>query len=179
MKRSRTMALVLMGTSPLWLSACSSDEPRVEEGLYTSVEACVQQTGDRESCQSALAEAEKSHQQNAPRYATREACVEAHGEGQCQATSERSGSMFMPILAGYMMGRMMNGNKVAGLQSSPAFRNKSGGWERPARADERGVYRAGNIGRAASAPIQVQPNQAPTVSRGGFGGDSDRRSSGG
>lgn len=179
MKRSRTMALVLMGSSPLWLTACGSTEPTLEEGLYTSVAECAQQTGDRSSCESAFAAAEKAHQEQAPRYASRKDCEAEHGEGQCEEGSRERSSSFMPILAGYMMGRMMSGSNVTGLQSSPAFRNKAGGWERPARADERGVYRAGNIGRAASAPIQVQPNQAPTVSRGGFGGDSDRRSSGG
>lgn len=179
MKRSRTMALVLMGSSPLWLTACGSTEPTLEEGLYTSVAECAQQTGDRNSCESAFAAAEKAHQEQAPRYASRKDCEAEHGEGQCEEGSRERSSSFMPILAGYMMGRMMSGSNVTGLQSSPAFRNKYGGWERPAQAGERGMYRGGAPGRTVATPIYMQPNQKPTISRGGFGGDSDRRSSGG
>lgn len=180
MKRSRTMALVVMGSSPLWLAACTSKTPQLEEGLYTSVENCIAQTGDRDSCQRAFEQAKTAHEQSSPRYTSREACEEAHGEGQCEARREQaSGSAFMPILAGYMMGRMLSGGSVTGLQSSPAFRNGSGGWERPAQPGERALYRPGTVNRSQAAPIQMQPNQKPTLRRGGFGGDSDRRSSGG
>ena len=48
MKRSKTTALLLMSTVPLLLTACSSEpEVQVQEGLYTSVEACSEATGDR------------------------------------------------------------------------------------------------------------------------------------
>ncbi len=177
MKRSRKVALVLMSVSPLLLTACASEE-KLEQGLYTSVEACTTQTGDRESCEKSFAAASSEHEASAPKYANREACEAEHGAGQCES-SRSSSSMFMPIMAGYLMGRMMSGNKVAGLQSSPVFRDAKGGWQRPASPGSSGVYRPGSLGGRPSAPVQMAPNQAPTVSRGGFGGDNDRRSSGG
>ncbi len=44
MKRSRTAALLLMGTAPILLTACNSDREASRQGLYTSVEACVAAT---------------------------------------------------------------------------------------------------------------------------------------
>jgi len=49
MKRSRTAALLLMGTAPLLLTSCS-EEATTREGLYTSIDACVAQTDDRPAC---------------------------------------------------------------------------------------------------------------------------------
>ena len=177
MKRSRHVGLVLMGASPLLLTACAPENSS-EEGLYTSVEACVAQTGDETSCRQAHDQAQREFSQSAPRYATREECIAVHGADQCQQVGQQhGGSIFMPLLAGYVMGRMLSGGNVAGLRSAPAFRDRNGGWQRPAAAAG-GVYRQGAIGQRAMAPIQMAPNQAPTVTRGGFGNQDRRRSSG-
>lgn len=171
MKRSSQIALVLMSASPLLLTACSREQS--EEGLYTSVDACIQQTGDRSSCYQALAQAEREAMETAPRYATQEECVAAHGDGQCRTVTQQQGSsIFMPMMAGYIMGRMLSGNRVSGLAGSPAFKDHRGGFQRPV-AGANGVYRSG--ARPAMAPVRMAANQKPTASRGGFGNESRDR----
>ncbi|MCE1736779.1 DUF1190 domain-containing protein, partial [Enterobacter hormaechei] len=77
----------------------------------------------------ALKEAEKT----APKYATREECVAEFGEQQCtqppaqagvgQAQAQNSsGSFWMPLMAGYMMGRLMGGSSAP---SQPLFTSNS------------------------------------------------------
>ncbi|MFB9066975.1 DUF1190 domain-containing protein [Pseudofulvimonas gallinarii] len=177
MKRSSHIALVLMGTSPLLLTACSRES--ADEGLYTSAQACIEQTNDSYSCNQAFEQAQREYAQAAPQYATREECVAAHGADQCQVVRQQQGSsIFMPMMAGYIMGRMLSGNRVSGLAGTPAFRDRAGGFQRPV-AGANGVYRAGSLGRPAMAPVQMAANQKPTASRGGFGGQGSQRSSGG
>jgi uncharacterized protein YgiB involved in biofilm formation len=177
MKRSSHIALVLMGTSPLLLTACSQESS--DEGLYTSVQACIEQTNDSYSCNQSFQQAQREYEQSAPRYASQEECVAAHGADQCHVVQQQhGGSIFMPMMAGYIMGRMLSGNRVAGLAGSPAFKDRAGGFQRPV-AGANGVYRPGSLGRPAMAPVQMAANQKPTASRGGFGGQNRQRSSGG
>ena len=176
MKRSRTAALVMMSTAPLLLTACNNESTR--EGLYTSVEACVAQTNDRYTCQQAFDEARKQAETSSPRYASREECIAAHGAEQCEQRSDGNGhSFFMPFMTGFLMSQMLRGGQSAGLAGAPAYRDRAGNWQRPAAAPG-GVYRGG-MGSTAMAPINAQPNAAPTVTRGGFGASSSSRSSSG
>lgn len=176
MKRSSQIALVLMGTSPLLLTACSRESS--DEGLYTSVQACIEQTNDSYSCNNAFQQAQREYEEAAPRYASHEECVAAHGADQCHVVRQQhGGSIFMPMMAGYIMGRMLSGNRVSGLAGSPAFKDRGGGFQRPV-AGANGVYRSG--ARPALAPVQMAANQKPTAARGGFGNQSrDRQRSSG
>ena len=176
MKRSSHIALVLMGSSSLLLTACNRES--ADEGLYTSVQACIEQTNDSYSCNQAFEQAQREYAQTAPQYATHEECVAAHGADQCHVVREQQGSsIFMPLMAGYIMGRMLNGSRVSGLAGTPAFKDRAGGFQRPV-AGANGVYRGG-AARSAMAPVQMAANQKPTASRGGFGGQGSQRSSGG
>jgi uncharacterized protein YgiB involved in biofilm formation len=176
MKRSRTAALLLMGTAPLLLTSCT-EEATTREGLYTSIDACVTQTDDRPACERAMGEARQQAEVEAPRYATREECLAAHGAEKCEERRDANGhSFFMPFMTGFLMAQMMRGGQPAGLAGSPAYRDRAGNWQRPAPAAAGGVYRAG--GATAMAPVNLQPNRAPTVTRGGFGTSSSGRSVG-
>ena len=176
MKRSRTAALLLMGTAPLLLTSCS-EEDVTREGLYTSIDACVAQTDDRPACERAMSQARQQAEVEAPRYATREECIAAHGAEQCEERRDAGGhSFFMPFMTGFLMAQMMCGGQPAGLAGSPAFRDRAGNWQRPAAPAAGGVYRAG--GATAMVPVSQQADRAPTVRRGGFGSSSSGRSVG-
>jgi uncharacterized protein YgiB involved in biofilm formation len=177
-KRSKAIALVMMSATPLLLTSCSRES--TSEGLYTSVDACAAQTNDRASCERAFADAGRQAESNAPRYATREECVAAHGEANCKESGDSSSghhqSYFIPMMTGFMMARMMSGNQVAGLNSTPAFQDRNGNWQRPAQTGA-GPYRAGTN---RMVPItNMRANAAPTVTRGGFGSGGSSRSRGG
>jgi uncharacterized protein YgiB involved in biofilm formation len=179
MKRSRHLALMLMGSGPLLLSACAEDRhvdgDHSDEGLFTSVQACIDQTNDSYSCRQAYERAEREAEQAAPRYATREECIAEHGPEHCQERQRHGSTFFVPLMAGYLMGRAFSAGNVTGLNGSPAFRDRNGGWQRPAPAAG-GVYRPGSVGqRTALAPVQLTPNRAPTVTRSGFGNRNNQR----
>lgn len=175
MKRSRTAALLLMGTAPLLLTACDRNEAR--EGLYTSVEACVAQTNDSSTCNQAFAKAEQEAVATAPRFANREECEASYGKEKCAERSDGNNhSFFGPLMTGFFLSQMMrNGVAANGFNSAPAFRDSTGGWQRPAAGGASGgVYRGGAAG-TGMVPINATPNRAVTTSRSGFGRSSGSR----
>jgi uncharacterized protein YgiB involved in biofilm formation len=174
MKRSRTAALLLMSTAPLLLTACDRNESR--EGLYTSVEACVVQTNDSDTCKQAFARSEQEAVATAPRFANRQACEASYGKEQCAERSDGANhSFFGPLMTGFFLSQMMrNGVAANGFNSAPAFRDSNGGWKRPAAG---GVYRGGT--GTALVPINVMPNRVITTSRSGFGRSGSSRGIGG
>lgn len=179
MKRSRTAALLLMGTAPLLLTACDSESSASRQGLYTSVEACVTATNDSATCKQAFAKAEQQATTEAPRYADRAQCEANYGADKCAQRSDNSGhSFFGPMMTGFFLSQMLrNGTMASGFNSAPAFRDSNGGWQRPAAGGAGGgVYRSGST---AMVPISAVPDRAPTISRGGFGESAGSRGAGG
>lgn len=180
MKRSRTAALLLMSTAPLLLTACDRSESASREGLYTSVEACVAQTNDSNTCGQAFAKAEQEAVATAPRFANREECEASYGKEKCAERSDGSNhSFFGPLMTGFFLSQMMrNGVAANGFNSAPAFRDRAGGWQRPAAgAPTGGIYRGG--AGTAMVPINATPNRAVTISRSGFGTSGSSRGIGG
>jgi len=200
-KRSKTTALLLMSTAPLWLTACG--EKKAEEGLYTSVEACIEATGEPATCRTAFKQASEQAAETAPKYASVEECAKDYPRDQCVPQQTQSGGSFIgPMMAGFFLARMLGGNN-AGLQSQPAFKDNTNNWAKPAapaapsslggREDERqrqggtgGMATASRIGAGKSglAPINEKPNQpspnkATTARRSGFGTSGGARSVGG
>ncbi|HAI45504.1 MAG TPA: hypothetical protein DCM50_02190 [Stenotrophomonas sp.] len=184
MKRSRTTALLLMSAAPLLFTACQKDEAvKVQEGLYTSVQACTEATGDPSSCRTAFAQAQKQSADAAPKYASREACQADYSAEQCVEQKTSSGHSFIgPMMMGFFMSQMLS-NRGAGLAqapaASPAYQDKANGWARPAPGGSGGLNTASGIGagKAGLAPVNATPNRAVTASRGGFGSTSSGRSS--
>ena len=188
MKRSKTTALLLMSTVPLLLTACSQEpEVQVSEGLYTSVEACSEATGDPSACRTAFAEAQKASADSAPQYASKEERAKEYEADQCVEQRTTAGTSFIgPMMMGFFMGQMLNGGS-RGLapgqapqapQSAPAYQDKSKAWAKAPPAGTGGLNTASRIGagKAALQPTGLQPNSAPTVSRGGFGSTARSRS---
>ncbi len=96
MKRSRTTALLLMSAAPLLFTACQKEpEVKVQEGLYTSVEACTEATGDPSACRNAFAEAQKQAADAAPKYASKEACEKDYKPEQCVQQHTSAGTSFI------------------------------------------------------------------------------------
>lgn len=179
MKRSRTAALLLMGTAPLLLSACNSDSEASRQGLYTSVEACVAATNDSATCKQAFAKAQQDAATNGPRFADRAQCEANYGADKCTERNDGGHSFFGPMMTGFFLSQMLrNGAAANGFNSAPAFRDSRGDWQRPATGGAGGgVYRGGT--GTAMVPISTTPDRAVTVSRGGFGESAGSRGAGG
>lgn len=181
LKRSKTTALLLMGTAPLLFSACQRDAPvQVQEGLYTSVESCAQAVGDTATCRIAFEQARLQAADTAPQYSSRAACEAEFAAEECVEQKTSTGHSFVgPLMAGFFLSQMMNNNRAGAAaaagqrnaQAAPAFRDNRQGWLRPSGAP--------GAGRAGMAPVSMTPDRAVTANRGGFGRSATGRSTGG
>jgi len=184
MKRSKATALVLMSAVPLLLTACQKEETvQVQEGLYTSVEACSEATGNPSSCREAFAAAQQQSADAAPKYASKEECAKEYPAEQCVQQHTSAGTSFIgPMMMGFFMSQMLNGSRgavAAPPAAQPAFKDKANGWAKPAPGGSGGLNTASGIGagKAGLAQVSAEPNRAVTASRGGFGARSGGRSS--
>lgn len=187
-KRSRTVALAILGAASFALAGCREEE--VDAQAFPNLQACHDAASNggmftTAECDTAFAEAEALHVETAPRYDSLAVCEEQHGEGACgseaAATSGGSGSIFMPLLMGYLLGNMLGGRGMAASQ--PLYRTPDG---RFTNATGASTY-SSNTGRAklGSSMFSKPPTtmgQAPmtkasTMSRGGFGSTGSTRGS--
>lgn len=175
--------VALAVTAVFMLAGCEQSDETVS--TYMNADDCSSANpGKSEQCTTAYNKAKEEAVKTAPKYATREDCVAEFGEGQCQqapaqagvgttnAESQSSGSFWMPLMAGYMMGRMMGGG--AGFQQQPLFSSKnpnSPAYGKYTDASGKG-YGAAQPGRTATVPktaMAPKPATTSTVTRGGFG----------
>jgi len=183
MKRSRTTALLLMSSAPLLFSACQQQpQVQVQEGLYTSVEACSEATGDPSSCRQAFASAQQQASDAAPQYASSQDCARDYPAEQCVQQHTSAGHSFIgPMMTGFFMSQMLN-NRSAGAVAAPpaaqpAFRDNANTWAKPAGSGGLNTGSRIGAGKAGLAPVNNTPNRAVTASRGGFGARSGGRGS--
>ncbi|WP_134679328.1 DUF1190 domain-containing protein [Paracoccus ravus] len=180
-KRSRHVALVLLGTATLALAACEDD--RVDAQAFPNLESCIAASKENglwfteDDCRKNFTAAQQELAETAPRYESKELCEQQHGVGNCggdQAAQQSGGGFsFMPLLMGYMMGSMMS--RGGGVYSQPMVRTANGQYSTP-KGD---TSFASNSGRGKVAPQTFQrapttlgkpPMSAAQVSqRGGFG----------
>ncbi|MFV9669911.1 DUF1190 family protein [Pantoea sp. ARC607] len=166
------------------LAGCEQNDETVS--MYQNADDCSKANpGQSAQCTTAFNEAKKEAERTAPKYATREDCVAEFGENQCQQTpaqagvgttnaesQQSGGSFWMPLMAGYMMGRMMGGG--SGFAQQPLFSPKT------ARSPANGQFvdaSGRNYGPATSGKSMTVPKTAlapkpattSTITRGGFG----------
>ena len=170
-------------TAVFMLAGCEKNDETVS--LYQNADDCSAATGKAAECKTAYTSALKEAERTAPKYASREDCVAEFGEGQCQqapaqagtapenqAQAQSSGSFWMPLMAGYMMGRLMGGG--AGYQQQPLFSSKnpaSPAYGQYTDASGKG-YGAATPGRTVNVPktaMAPKPATTSTITRGGFG----------
>ena len=168
MKRSRTARLVLMGLSPLALTACDT---RQEALIYQSVDECAAGGQmDAAQCPAAFDTARREAEVNSPRYANRADCVADFSEAECAATRYTQG-YFMPMMTGILLGRALAGGSSP-LAPQPLYRPRTGNWVTA------GGYDVGRqTGLVRVDPAAAQPQRATTQTRAGFGARAAARGS--
>lgn len=165
MKRSRSVALLAMGASALVLSACGDSESPA--GVYTSVDQCIADKQFSESdCRKAFDIATDEHKKVAPKYASKADCEADFGVGKCEEGPRTQGGTFsfMPLLAGYMLGRAMGG--APAFTPQPLYRTPGDSTFRT--GDNRTVTNRTGL---QSVPVSTTRStmKTTTISRGGFG----------
>jgi uncharacterized protein YgiB involved in biofilm formation len=188
MKRSRNVALVLMGALAFSTSGCG--EEKTEAAAFSDLESCldaVQPQGwfTAEDCTQTFAEAKILHDETAPRYESLALCEAEHGPAACageQVSSGGGGGIFMPLLAGYMIGQAFGGGRAI---AQPMVKNAGGGFSTPDGGTRiTNLNTRGQVNAAAFTKAPVTKGLAPMTktqvqSRGGFGGSAAGRSIGG
>lgn len=185
-KVSGSLSLLLMGSLAATLGGCGSDESAEEFRAYSSIDECVKEelftpAECRELAIAAVA-------QN-PKFANLEECEKAFGAGQCQAFEEKDAtasgegrSSWMPLVAGYMVGRYLGaGSMMQSAQplyqqpgqqpgASRAYRTLGGG---SVQADARGMVNKPSPAIREGFTKSAKPAAARaggTSVRGGFTG---------
>ncbi|EPE2228806.1 DUF1190 family protein [Cronobacter turicensis] len=167
-------------TAAFMLAGCEKNDETVQ--LYQNADDCsTANPGKSAECTTAYNNALKEAERTAPKYATREDCVAEFGEDQCkqvnntntsQAT-QQTDSMWMPLMAGYMMGRLMGGGGM-GFAQQPLFSSRnpaSPAYGKYTDASGRN-YGAAQPGRTMNVPktaLAPKPATTSTITRGGFG----------
>lgn len=184
LKRSRVLHVSsLMATASFTLAACGSpaNAPASAEGQweetptpFQSVEACVASGETAEDCQTADKLAKEEALASSPRFQSQKNCETEFGEGQCEQKTNNGTSFFMPMLAGFMLARMMNGNQMAAqpLYRDCRTRNPDGSCNTRAGGAAGAAARAFTSTNTARSFAGERDSRRSSIQRGGFGGSS-------
>jgi uncharacterized protein YgiB involved in biofilm formation len=191
-KRSRTVALTILGAASFAIAGCR--EEQVEAQAFPDLASCEAAASNGglytvDQCKASFAEAEALHVESAPRYDSLAVCEEQHGEGNCGSEESQMtggggmGGIFMPMLAGYLIGNMLGGAGRSMAASQPMYRTPDGKYTNAARSStfstNTGKASMGSnmFARPAATVGQAPMSRATAASRGGFGSSSAGRSS--
>lgn len=171
--RSSISVTLLMGVSLIALTAC--EEPKVDASIYSSLEQCKRDPiASSDQCESSFKEAQSQHAAVAPKYATAADCQADFGDGKCEAAPYKTtsgGSVFMPLMAGYMMGSMLGGR--GSMMSQPLYRSAQSP-NSYRTADNRNVGSKTGATKVARSATSRPSFKTATRSRGGFGSSARR-----
>lgn len=190
-KRSRTVALFLVGAAAFALAGCIEED--VDASAFPDLKSCKDAANaggafSSRECDSAFAAAQQLQVETAPRYDSLEVCEAEHGEGSCgddaQVTGNAGGGgIFMPLLAGYLMGSMMARGATASPAVQPLYKTADG---RFTNATGSSTYQSNaGTGKLAASQFAKPPatigkspmTKATVAARGGFGGAGTGRTS--
>ena len=167
MKRSQQIRLVLLGSaSAIAISACDQTQDLPKDAKFFRDQAQCEAEEKGADCKKAFEESREAHVKTAPRFGTLQECQAQYGVDNCapatapgqQTAAGSSGGFFMPLMMGYMLGKM--GNSVV---SQPVYRDANN----TAYAGGRSAGRA--IGRIDPAALGSRGAPDLAVARGGFG----------
>ncbi len=180
-KRSSHVALAILGAAAFTLAGCK--EEQVDAQAFPDLNSCreVAQASGKfpvADCDAAHSAAQTLHVEAAPRYDSLATCEAQHGQGACgnesQVQSGGSGSIFMPLMMGYLMGSMMS-NARGAAASQPLYRSSGGGFTNAAGTSTfssnsgAGKMPASQFARPTSTIGKPPMSTTSVQSRGGFG----------
>jgi uncharacterized protein YgiB involved in biofilm formation len=161
-------------------SAAAVPQAQAETG-FASLQECKDAAPAGVDCDAAWSQALAEHAATAPAFANQQECEAQWGEGQCQTTQRDGGSVFIPLMAGLLLGRMLSG----GLGPRPVYRDRAGGYH-AGGAGGRSYLGSGGFGGGAFRPAPAAGRSSnavaqprATTARGGFGSTASGRSVGG
>ncbi len=191
--QARHLTPVAFAVSAVFMvSGCEQKDEKVS--MYMNADQCSKANpGQDAQCTTAYNNAVKEATRTAPKYATREDCVAEFGENQCQQTpaqasagapaqastgaeAQQSGSFWMPLMAGYMMGRMMGGGMSQPLFTPRTAASPANGQFVDASGKSYGPATGGRTATVPKTAMAPKPATTSTITRGGFGDSVARQS---
>lgn len=178
MKASAPRRIMLLGAaSVMALAGCREEQAEIV--VFDDPATCEATGMDAQTCEQQFAQAQAEHDETAPRYDALSVCEEEHGAGACIQDESRP-SIFMPLMAGFLMGQMLSGRGFASRAMVPTagsgFSTTDGG-TRAAGLSGKGTVAASTLTARAASTRNAAPMTRSTVARsGGFGAS---RTSGG
>ena len=173
MNRCKFLTAAMVSVSVIALGAC--EEAKVGASVYDSLEQCKNDpTVSFEECQKSFKEARDQHAAVAPKYSSLADCQADFGAEKCEKSPYRTssgGSVFMPMMMGYMMGSMLGGR--GSMISQPLYRSA----QNPnafRTADNRNVGTKTGPTQVARSATKRPSFKTSTISRGGFGSSGRR-----
>jgi uncharacterized protein YgiB involved in biofilm formation len=159
---------LLLSVSVIALSGC--EEAKVDTAIFENLQQCIDNPAmTQKQCEQDYKAARDQHAAVAPKYSSKADCQADFGAGRCEQAPYRSsggGSIFMPLMMGYMMGSFLGGGRSMGSQ--PLYRSaKSPNTFRT--ADNRSVGSATGRTRVARSATRRPSFKSSTIRRGGFG----------
>lgn len=165
--------------------ACGGSDDTEQLTIYSDAQDCISNNPNLVAeCKAVYEGAIKEAIETAPKYATIEECTVDFGAENCQpvptastepslASAEQAsgGGFFMPLLAGFMMGKMMSGMSGNNMAHKPVYSPKDATGRPTNFYDSSGKnYGAAQSGKTVSVPkSDFKSKPAGTVQRGGFG----------
>ncbi|GFZ96808.1 DUF1190 domain-containing protein [Dyella caseinilytica] len=169
MKRSKTASLVVMGLSPLFISACDDTQKSQQE--FVSVEACVQAGVPDISCEDAHDRASSDAMRFATHYSSEALCDNDYDQSTCVETEDDNGNRYwFPAMSAFLIARVMHGSQVSYFPAGPVYRKRDHHDYSPRYGS---VYAGGGSGGWHSVPADEVAGEGDTASRGGFGGGDE------
>ncbi len=191
-KRSNRVAIAIIGATAFTLAGCRDEQ--VDAQAFPDLASCTNQATQggmfsAQDCETAISDANALHVEAAPRYDSQAVCEEQHGVGACGSEAEASqggsGSIFMPLMAGYLIGNMLGGGRQGMSASQPLYKTSDGKFTNAARSSTFSANRGSTkmstsqFTRPATTAGKAPMSRATASSRGGFGKSAGRGSFGG
>jgi uncharacterized protein YgiB involved in biofilm formation len=187
MKKSanlKPMTIGAIATSAFVLVGCVDE--KAETVSFASVGECSAVYSQTE-CAKSYDSAIRENAVSAPRYDAKEVCESEHGVGACVVSQSADGSsVFLPLMAGFMIGKMLSDNKDKERSQSsafvtPVYARAGGGYATTTGYSTQGfgikANTSSSVVKAKPAPtLNAPPMTKVTVSsRGGFGASGGAR----
>ncbi len=127
MLRSRRVSLMTVGGMVVLVGVAGCDEKQPPPPpSFGSVEQCMLAGNVKADCEAAADKVAAEHLTSAPKYADPRSCEAIHGVGNCEPrrTGSGLGEVFMPAMAGFILGQALSGGGFAAPQ--PIYRDPRG-----------------------------------------------------
>jgi uncharacterized protein YgiB involved in biofilm formation len=174
MKRSRTVSLLVMGLTPLFIGGCDGTKKSQQE--FTSLDACEQAGVPMSVCQGAYSKAQADASRLSPHYSSEAACGGDYEQITCDEIDNENGSAYWrPDMYAFLVARVIRDGQTSYYPAGPIFRKKDLSDYSPQYGN---VYSGGGSGGSysggsgswRSVSSDEVAGEGDTVSRGGFGG---------